>query len=74
MFTFAEGTSDSLKFSIKESTLMTRAVLDYEQQDSYVIKVVAKDDGIPSVNETKEFVIKAGNFVKVCFIWGFFKA
>ncbi|XP_028399274.1 protocadherin Fat 4-like [Dendronephthya gigantea] len=57
-FEFTDKSGDSSKFFINGNSLLTSAVFDYEEKNSYSISVVAKDDGIPSLNQTKQFKIK----------------
>ena len=57
-FEFADGSDDSSNFSINGSSLLTSASFNYEEKSSYLINVLAKDDGTPSLNETKQFEIK----------------
>ncbi|XP_028399271.1 protocadherin Fat 4-like [Dendronephthya gigantea] len=57
-FEFSDKEDDSSKFSINGNSLLTSAVFNYEEKSSYSISVVAKDDGTPSLNQTKEFEIQ----------------
>jgi hypothetical protein len=56
----AGGSNDSSNFYINGSTLLTSVTFDYENKNTYFINVVAKDDGKPSLNQTKQFKIKVG--------------
>ncbi len=51
------GDDDNGKFAIDGSTLETAAVLDFEAQPSYSIRVRATDDGTPALSVEREFTI-----------------
>jgi hypothetical protein len=51
------GDTDNGRFAIDGSTLKTAAVLDFEAQPSYSIRVRATDDGTPARSVEREFTI-----------------
>ena len=58
-FTLSISSSDpNLPFQIQNNSLVTKRPLDYENSAQWLVRVTAKDDGIPSLSRTQAFTIQ----------------